>query len=215
MTSRLWAAGRLFVKWGKYLYVPQNPQTTVWKQKGLSECLEAAASIFSPRQQFCLPFFKISPFYFSLFSDWWRKRTLNTSHMVGLWCHERQSLVKPTPRVKGNAAPLKSLWVEPVAGWVGEAGRVHHYESDLAWLGVIIPLYFRGELQLKQNITWQCLTIQKSPDDIKKQILHKMHLFKLLGMQLNIPTWQLGIQIYRHLGAGVGMEWGEEGLGLV
>lgn len=33
-----------------------------------------------------------------------------------------------------------------------------------------------------------------------------MHLLKLLGMQLNIPTWQLGIQIYRYLGAGVGME---------
>lgn len=43
--------------------------------------------------------------------------------------------------------------MEPVAGWVGEAGCAPRCESGLAWLAVIIPLHFGGELQLKHNIT--------------------------------------------------------------
>lgn len=48
--------------------------------------------------------------------------------------------------------PPKSLYAQPLEfRWVGAPGCVRYYESGLARLGVTIPLYFRGELQLKQN----------------------------------------------------------------
>lgn len=48
----------------------------------------------------------------------------------------------------------------------GGAGCGYHYKSDLAGLGVTIPLYFRGELLLKQNITQQCLEEMKSAQSL-------------------------------------------------
>lgn len=48
----------------------------------------------------------------------------------------------------------------------GGAGCGYHYESDLAGLDVTVPLYFKGELFLKQNITQQCLEEMKSAQNL-------------------------------------------------
>lgn len=48
----------------------------------------------------------------------------------------------------------------------GGAGCGYHCKSDLAGLGVTVPLYFRGELLLKQNITQQCLEEMKSAQSL-------------------------------------------------
>lgn len=59
-----------------------------------------------------------------------------------------------------------------VVSWVGEAGRGYHCESDLAGLGVTVPLCFRSELFLKQNITRQCLEEMKSAQNLNLPVSH-------------------------------------------
>lgn len=59
-----------------------------------------------------------------------------------------------------------------MVSWVGEAGRGYHCESDLAGLRVTVPLCFRSELFLKQNITRQCLEEMKSAQNLNLPVSH-------------------------------------------
>lgn len=49
---------------------------------------------------------------------------------------------------------------------MGEAGCGYHCESDLAGLAVAVPLYFRSEGFLKENITQQCLEERKPAQNL-------------------------------------------------